>query len=140
METVDLERLESFLEETVIYTGGMSRAFTSWLMSSSQGAKMSCFTRILALRVFFVVRLSMSLLPKWFEDAITCAHALEFRKDSNYFTKTMSGGEGMDGLDNQHDELNTQIDFDCILHSNVAHDSTRYAYSHRHKIDIPKVK
>lgn len=33
---------------------------------------MLLFTRILALSVFFVVRLSMSLLPRWFDEAITC--------------------------------------------------------------------
>lgn len=29
------------------------------------------FTRIFASRVFLVVRFSMSLLPKWFDEAIT---------------------------------------------------------------------
>jgi hypothetical protein len=40
-------------------------------MSSSQPAKMSLLTRILASRVFLLVRFSMSLLPRWFEEAIT---------------------------------------------------------------------
>ena len=39
-------------------------------MSSFHGAKMLFFTRIFASKVFLVVRFSMSLLPKWFDEAI----------------------------------------------------------------------
>lgn len=51
-------------------------------MSSSHGAKILLLTRILALRVFLVVRLSMSLLPRWLDDAITYIYTYQANRST----------------------------------------------------------